>query len=326
MAGSLCIIIPNEFAGQRLDVTLTNLVPELSRSGIVHLIRNQCVKIEQLQPKPSYKLRGGERVNVSLPEASPPPTLVPQSIKLDILYDDRDIIVINKSPGMVVHPAPGNPQNTLVNALLYHFPELNSFGGIERPGIVHRLDKDTSGVLVVAKNQFTLANLAAQFQKRTLEKKYLALVWGTPKQSCGEINYPIGRHPTDRKKMSINSRKGRNAITFWQVKDSYHGISFLEVNIKTGRTHQIRVHCAAVNHPILGDLVYGVKKSMRAISNMPQNIATQITAIQRQMLHAWQLSILHPRTQKKIVFKAPIPLDMDELIQNLKNTNALGKN
>lgn len=314
-AGSYCITIPNKYAGQRLDVTLRYLLPELSRSSIVQLIRHQNVRIEQLELKPNYRLKGGERVEVILSTVSEPTALAPQPIALNIIHEDEDIIVVDKASGMVVHPAPGNCQNTLVNALLYRFPELNKVGMIDRPGIVHRLDKDTSGVMVIAKNQFSLTHLAAQFQHRTVEKKYLAIVWGVPKKSEGEISYPIGRHPIDRKKMSINSRKGRHALTLWQVKAHYSGMTLLELEIKTGRTHQIRVHCAAINHPIVGDAVYGKQNKVELRSDITQDIATRIARVKRQMLHAWQLSIIHPRTQESMLFKAPIPSDMAALAQ-----------
>ena len=322
LADTIFVTIPHEYAGQRLDVALSQLLKQLSRSAIVQLIRNQKVSIgHRSKIKPSYRLQGGEQIELLLEVCSEPSVLKAQPIELDILYEDEDIIALNKAPGMVVHPAPGNFQDTLVNALLYRFPKINMIGATDRPGIVHRLDKDTSGVMVVAKTKVALNHLANQFQTRSLKKKYIALVWGVPKKDSGEITYPIGRHPIDRKKMSINSYKGRSAKTLWQIKASYHGISLVEIVLKTGRTHQIRVHMTALNHPIVGDPVYGGKRNAQFLNRMPQVIRDQVTKIERQMLHARQLIIVHPHTQKSLLFEAPIPADMLALIEMLKGVN-----
>lgn len=320
-AEKLFITIPSDYAGQRLDVALARLISELSRSEVVQLIRNKKVNLENSDTKPSYRLKGGERVEVLLEVCPEPPCIDPQPIKLDILYEDEDIIVLNKAPGMVVHPAPGNYRDTLVNALLYRFPQIHTIGATDRPGIVHRLDKDTSGVMVVAKNKVTLSHLATQFQTRSLEKTYLTLVWGVPKGDSGKITYPIGRHPIDRKKMSIISRKGRSAETIWCIKEHYTNISFLEVMLKTGRTHQIRVHLAATNHPVVGDPLYGGRKNPRVTHKMSHDLAGRILKIQRQMLHAWRLKITHPRTQTPLLFEAPLPCDMQVIIKALRTSH-----
>jgi 23S rRNA pseudouridine1911/1915/1917 synthase len=316
-AERLVITIPSDYAGQRLDVALTQLISKLSRSEVTHLIHNKKVNLKNYDTKPSYRLKGGESVEIFL-EVYPEPFIIePSPIKLDILYEDEDIIVLNKAAGMVVHPAPGNYKDTLVNALVYRFPQIHTVGATDRPGIVHRLDKDTSGVMVVARNKDALNHLASQFKSRSLEKKYLTLVWGVPKANSGKITYPIGRHPTDRKKMSIISRRGRNAETIWCIREHYTSISFLKVTLKTGRTHQIRVHLAAANHPIIGDPLYG-RKNIRLAQGMSHNLLNKILKIQRQMLHAWQLKLIHPRTQIPLSFKAPLPCDMQVIIKALK--------
>lgn len=316
--GKLHLIIKNDHIGQRLDTVLSQLLPEVSRSGAANLIRNKKVKIDDIYVKPGYRLKGGERVDVVLEVVAEPSDLIGQAIPLDIIHEDEDIIVINKEAGMVVHPAPGNYQNTLANALIHRFPKINSIGMTDRPGIVHRLDKDTSGVMVAAKTQMALTHLANQFQTRSLTKKYLALVWGNPKDSSGKVTDPIGRHPTDRKRMSIHSRKKRNAETLWKVKEHFRNISLLEIEIKTGRTHQIRVHCASIHHPVVGDPIYGGKKNVRLVQGLSQNTIGRILKTRRQMLHAWTLSIVHPRTQMPLRFKAQMPKDMKVLVESLK--------
>lgn len=315
-----CFTIPTEYAGQRLDAALSQLLPELSRSSILNLIKTKNVRVESFLVKPSLRLKGGERVEVVFCFPSEPPRVEPQPIDLDILYEDNELVVINKPAAMVVHPAPGNYRDTLVNALLHRYPRMKEIGG-DRPGIVHRLDKDTTGVMVVAKSQMALCHLADQFQTRSLTKKYLALVWGIPSQESGEIGLPIGRHPTDRKKMSVHSRKGRIAQTKWRLKSKYAGlISLLDLEIKTGRTHQIRVHCSAMNHPIVGDPVYGGQPNRKNFAGMNQDFVRQLQGIKRQMLHAWKLSLVHPRTQLFMEFTAPIPADIANIISALEVT------
>lgn len=314
LGGKIYLTVKNEYAGQRLDTALAQLIPELSRSGVANLIRNNCITVESFEVKPSYRLKGGERIEIILNQVPGPVDVKAQPIELSVLHEDRDIIVLNKKAGMVVHPAPGNYEDTLVNALVHRIPEIHTIGDTLRPGIVHRLDKDTSGVMVVAKTQLALNHLAQQFQNRSLRKKYLALVWGVPKEREGEVIAPIGRHPTDRKKMSVHSHKGRNAVTLWQLKEEYADISLLEIEIKTGRTHQIRVHCASIHHPVVGDLIYSNGKNIRQIMEKEQSELL----VKRQMLHAWKLSIIHPRTLLQMTFTAPMPQDMHTLIEFLK--------
>jgi 23S rRNA pseudouridine1911/1915/1917 synthase len=224
--------------------------------------------------------------------------------------------VINKPPGLVVHPAPGHFSGTLVNGLRYHCPDLGTIGAEIRPGIVHRLDKDTSGTLVVAKNAAALENLASQFKNRAVRKDYIALVHGTMAAESGTIRMPIGRHPVDRKKMSTSSRKGREAETDWRVARDLSGFTLLELRLKTGRTHQIRVHCAAIGHSIVGDPVYGRRRSAAA----PPAIQALLAQVRRQMLHAWRLEIDHPRSGERMRFEAPLPDDMERLIAALTNS------
>ena len=236
------------------------------------------------------------------------------------LYEDQDLIVLNKQPGLVVHPAPGHYSGTLVNALLYHRPGICCVGEKLRPGIVHRLDKDTSGALVVAKNTAAYAYLTAQFKSRKVQKTYLALVYGEMRTDAGVISAPIGRHPVHRKRMSTQSRKSRPAKTHWKVKDRFESLTLLELNLKTGRTHQIRVHCATINHPIVGDSVYSGRKSKR---NLPKPVAAIVKAAPRQMLHAWRLGLSHPTSKNMITFEAPLPPDFTEITKGLSHHRRL---
>jgi len=246
----------------------------------------------------------------------------PESIPLNIRYQDSHIIVIDKQPGMVVHPAPGHSSGTLVNALLFHCPDLGAIGGEIRPGIVHRLDKDTSGIMVVAKDSESQEELARQFKSREVEKKYLALVFGEFKSDKGEINLPIGRHPVDRKRMATTTRKGRAALTVWKVREGFDGISLLELNLKTGRTHQIRVHCYAIGHPVVGDPVYRSRNSINhlkgKLTGRPSSIIAAIKSAERQQLHAWRLGLTHPKSGEYMTFEAPLPADMQDLIAKLR--------
>jgi 23S rRNA pseudouridine1911/1915/1917 synthase len=246
----------------------------------------------------------------------------PEPIALHILYEDAHILVINKQPGLVAHPSPGHYSGTLVNALLYHCPDLVGIGGEIRPGIVHRLDKDTSGTMVVAKTASAHENLAHQFKTRKIQKTYLAIVYGEMQAEEGAIRLPIGRHPVDRKRMSTTSRKSRQAESRWRVQQRFQGITILEFDLKTGRTHQIRVHCAAINHPIVGDAVYGPhklsKNKIKKSSSIPDTIADLVQTVRRQMLHAWRLGFTHPAENKIMTFESPIPSDMANLIDSLR--------
>jgi 23S rRNA pseudouridine1911/1915/1917 synthase len=300
-------------SGIRLDVFLAERLPDCSRSFAGHLIATARVKVNGHVRKPSYRLKAGDVVSGQLP-APQPCGFQPEPIPLAILYEDPQILVINKPPGLVVHPAPGHYTGTLVNGLLYHCPDLGAIGTEIRPGIVHRLDKDTSGTLVVAKNAAAMEHLAAQFKNRLVRKVYLALVHGEMAAESGTIRLPVGRHPVDRKRMSTRSRKGREAETGWRVARRLGGFSLLELHLKTGRTHQIRVHCAAIQRPIVGDPVYGRQKPT---ANTP-GLHALLAPVRRQMLHAWRLEIDHPRSGERMAFESPLPEDMERLIAGLE--------
>ncbi len=305
-------------AGLRLDRLVAAHVSSLTRSQAAGLIQQGRITVNDRPKKPGYRVQAADRIAGSIPE---PIDVVarPQPLDLDILHEDEDMVVINKSAGMVVHPAPGHATGTLVNALLYHCPGIGPIGGELRPGIVHRLDKDTSGVLVVAKNAAAHAHLAAQFAARGIRKIYLAVVYGEMTADSGVIALPIGRHPVDRKRMSTRSRKPRAAETRWKVRERFEGLTLLELNLKTGRTHQARVHCAAVNHPILGDPVYGGRHTGRGL---PAAIGAHLRQIKRQMLHAWQLTCIHPSRLAPVFFEAPLPQDMNLLLAHLRRLSS----
>ena len=311
--GAFTILVNEHESGRRLDVIIASHTSNCSRSFLAGLIQKKVILVQGEVKKPGYRVKTGDRISVNIPPPKPEPVLSePEPYDIDILYEDKHIIVINKEPGLVVHPAPGHNKGTLVNRLLYHCPELEGIGGKLRPGIVHRLDKDTSGTIVVAKNDAAYINLAAQFKSRKIKKLYLALVFGVVKAESGSISLPIGRHPSNRKKMSTLSRKSRSAKTFWKVIERFTGATFLEFDLKTGRTHQIRVHCAAINHPVLGDPIYGGKKAAKKFP----------TSVPRQMLHAWRLEFAHPVTEEAMTFESPIPPDMKKLIETLRNSQA----
>ncbi|MEJ2658709.1 MAG: RluA family pseudouridine synthase [Desulfobacterales bacterium] len=251
-------------SGKRLDLYISALISDCSRSVATSLIRDGKIRVQGAAKKAGYRVKTGDEISGCIP----PPTPIqfkPEPIPIDILYEDDHIIVVNKQPGLVVHPAPGHYSGTLVNGLLYHCPLIEGIGGALRPGIVHRLDKDTSGVLVVAKNEKAHQHLAKLFKSRQIQKTYLALVYGAMESDSGKISLPIGRHPVDRKKMSIKSRKTRVAETVWQIRERFEPASLIELDLKTGRTHQIRVHCAAIHHPVIGDPVYGRRRTLKNV-------------------------------------------------------------
>jgi 23S rRNA pseudouridine1911/1915/1917 synthase len=304
-------------AGQRLDALIAHYLPDCSRSTVAALIRSAHVRVDQDLKKPGHRLKGGEQIWVHRPPLAEP-RFDPQPIALDILYEDPDLIVINKPAGMVVHPAPGNYAGTLVNALLHHCPPIAGVGVGARPGIVHRLDKETSGTLVVAKNSRTHQLLGEQFLHRRVKKRYLALVLGSPSAEQRTIELPIGRHPLDRKKMSVRSRKSRMAVTDWAVAERLGKACLLTIDLKTGRTHQIRVHCAAVHHPIIGDPVYGSRKGEKQAFGRDPAIGEMIARLRRQMLHAWRIEFTHPTSQEPVAFESPVPEDMQRLLDALR--------
>ncbi len=306
--------------GQRLDVLLASLLSDCTRTFVAGLIADGHVRVDGRPKKPGYRVKSGENISGTIP-APVPIDFKPEPIPIDIIHEDDYIVVVNKQPGLVVHPAPGHFSGTLVNGLLYHCPNLVGIGGELRPGIVHRLDKDTSGTLVVAKNDAAHTDLSRQFKSRKVKKDYLALVYGHMKSPTGSIKLPIGRHPVDRKRMSTVSPRGRTAETQWKTREEFEGFALLEVHLKTGRTHQIRVHCSALHHPIVGDKVYGPRKPEKIIAaNRPQSdkILQILKSVKRQMLHAWRLGFRHPHTGEAVSFDSPLPEDMATVIQRIR--------
>jgi len=304
-------------AGGRLDYVVACRIDSCSRSIVADLIRNKKILVHGKTKKTGYRVKTGDKITGLI--TSPKPLLCEEeSIPINILYEDEHVIVVNKPPGIVVYPAPGHCRSTLVNGLLYYCPQLKGIGEEPRPGIVHRLDKDTSGVLVVAKSADSYKNLAWQFKTRKIKKKYIALVYGKMKSESGAITLPVGRHPVDRKKMSVIGSKGRFAETSWKVKEYFSDATLIELNIKTGRTHQIRVHCAAIKHPVIGDFVYSGRKLRRNFTSK-KDVSNKSKYVPRQMLHAWRLEFIHPETRKAILIESPIPQDMAGLIKELRN-------
>lgn len=307
------IKITPESVNQRIDKFLSSYDSTLSRSFIQRLIDKGSVTVNGKFAKSSYKLKEGDEIKIEIPELEPS-TVKPEPIPLDILYEDESVIVINKPAGMVVHPAAGNYSGTLVNALLYHCRDtLSGIGGIERPGIVHRLDKDTSGLLMAAKDDFTHNHLSKQLKDRTIVRKYLTLVKGNIKEDSKKIEIPIGRHVSDRKKMSIKTKRGRIAITEFTVVERFDNYTLLEIRLKTGRTHQIRVHLSAIGHPVAGDKIYGKSYKFQVSSSK--------FFINRQMLHAAILGFIHPKTGKYLEFNAQLPDDMKDILIFLRRKN-----
>lgn len=303
-AGQVCKFTAESDATERFDVWLAARLPNLSRARIQALIRAGDITVDGQAAREHRRLKAGQNVSVIIP--APRPAMPPaQDIPLDIIYQDADIIVVNKPAGIVVHPAAGHAAGTLVNALLHHCPDLAGIGGELRPGIVHRLDRDTSGLLVAAKNEAALNNLAGQFKNRQVRKEYLALVRGAP-PAQGAVDAAIGRHPTQRKKMALTA-KGRPARTTFKRLALYRQAALVRLQIHTGRTHQIRVHMAHLGHPVLGDQTYG-----------RHNAAGLPAAPARQMLHAARLGFLHPATGRPMEFAAPLPDDMRAMIRRLK--------
>lgn len=308
--------VATQDAGLRLDAVVAAHLDHGSRSYAAQLIRQGHIQVDGIPRKPSYHVKLNEVVTGRLPQ-SVPVDIEAEPIPLNILFEDTHLIVIDKPAGMVVHPAAGHPGGTLVNALLYHCPDLEGIGGEQRPGIVHRLDKDTSGVMVVAKQSQAHHALSAQFKARTIRKQYQALVYGNPVKSSGEVDLPIGRHPVDRKKMATNSARPRVARTLWQVRTNYSGVALLNLDLKTGRTHQIRVHCLAMGHPIVGDPVYRQRRTLARLAKTNPHLYKAVKTIDRQMLHAFELKLKHPVTEEYLTFQAPLPDDMKMLLQQL---------
>jgi 23S rRNA pseudouridine1911/1915/1917 synthase len=312
----ISFIVNGDSEGQRLDVFLAANHSALSRSQVKHAVEEGDVLVNAKAPKVSQLLKAGDVVILKQKPVIEG-IAAPQDIPLDIVYEDASIIVINKPAGMVTHPAPGNYENTLVNALLFHCHDLSGIGGVVRPGIVHRLDKDTSGLIVAAKNDDAHRNLSSQFEKHDVHKVYRALVWGDVKGNSGEIVLPVGRHTTDRKKMSTKSKRGKDALTLWKVRERYGLATLLDVEIKTGRTHQIRVHLSDRGYPVIGDAVYSsAVNRMRTIAN--PTLKAQLKSLTRQALHAAQLSFIHPVSGERMVFTAEMPQDLTMLCEQFR--------
>ena len=310
-------------AGLRMDVWLHGRMPSLSRSRIQTLIKTGGVAVGGRAVRAHQKVLAGMVAAVTLPPAQPS-GLAAENLALDVLYEDRDVIVVNKPARLVVHPAAGHDSGTLVNALLYRCRDLKGIGGERRPGIVHRLDRDTSGVMVVAKHDDAMNALTRQFRERTVQKKYLALVYGVPKPPEGRIETLIGRSGRDRKKMSARVSAGRVAVTRYRVLETFGPVSLVRVSPETGRTHQIRVHMAHIGHPVVGDPQYAGRNRPRQnywrelFSGRAPGMAGQAPA--RQMLHAEQLAFAHPTSGQRVVFNAPLPSDMDSLLAALRGS------
>lgn len=294
--------LEDRFAGIRIDKVLAALLEDKSRSYLQKLLKEERVFVNNKAVKANYKAAKGDRILLDIPKDSLP-DILPQNIPLDILYEDEDILLINKPKDMVVHPAAGHSENTLVNAVMYHCKEnLSGINGVLRPGIVHRIDKDTTGVLVICKNDMAHQSLAEQLKNHTITRKYRALVFGNLKED-GSVSGKIGRHPIDRKKMAINEKNGKDAVTHYHILESFKGYTYIECRLETGRTHQIRVHLSSIGHPLVGDKVYGPKK--------------QPFSLQGQSLHAMVLGFVHPRLNKYIEVEAPLPEYFEKLLKKL---------
>ena len=294
-----------ENAGERIDKFLTEKVPELSRSYIQKLIKEKNVKVNSTVIKSNYKVAKGDQIQITIPDLTEP-DILPENIPLDILYEDDDILVVNKPKGMVVHPAAGHYTGTLVNAIMYHCKDsLSGINGEIRPGIVHRIDMDTTGSLIVCKNDESHIFIAEQIKEHSVNRRYRGIVYGVVKEDEGTIHAPIGRHPIDRKKMAINEKNGKDAITHYKVLERFDKYTYMEFKLETGRTHQIRVHMASIGHPLLGDTLYSNGKS-------PYKL-------QGQTLHAMTIGFIHPKTREYMEISAPLPDYFEKILRDLRS-------
>ena len=306
--GRTSLTAASEDRGVRLDSFLAGRVPELTRSAAARLIETGRVTVAGRTAAKSCRLEGGELVEAELPDPEPTQAL-PQDIPLDVVYEDGDVIVVNKPAGLVVHPAPGHPDGTLVNALLHHCgSSLSGIGGELRPGIVHRIDRDTSGLIIAAKNDAAHQALSAQLQDHTLARTYEAVVVGNLREDRGTVDAPIGRHHTDRKKMAVTDRGGRSAVTHWEVLERFPGLTHVRCRLETGRTHQIRVHMAYIGHPICGDTVYGAKKPVAGLTG--------------QCLDAVGLRFIHPRTGEAVELSCPLDPEFAAILRRLRGSHS----
>lgn len=321
----ITISVAPDAASQRLDQFLVTHLPEVSRARVQHLISEEKVLVNDAPAKASLKLRGGERITILGPAARPPLRAIAEEIALDILYEDGDLAIINKPAGMMVHAGAGATEDqrnrgTLVNALLHHFASLSAVGGEMRPGIVHRLDKETSGLMVVAKNDDAHGKLSAQFARREVKKKYLALVHGCVKKDRGTISQSISRDRVRRIRMTTRQAGGREAVSHYHVvrrlDTDFGKFTLLEIKIDTGRTHQIRVHMASLGHPVVGDALYGAPREMRP--GRGKSTSPQSLSLPRNFLHAAELELAHPRTGEQIALKSPLPQELQAFLANVE--------
>ena len=308
------LAVPVESASERLDLFLRTHCPQHSRSSIQALIKAGAIRVNGKKTRPAYLVQPGDEIAVELPEPKPS-TACPEPLPLSIAYEDDDLLVVNKAAGMTVHPAPGATEGTLVNALLHHCRDLSGINGALRPGIVHRLDKETSGLLLVAKRDDAHRRLAHSLQARQIERCYLALVWGGMREAEGRIEAPIGRHPKNRKKMAV-VEDGRAAATNFKVAERCPFTTLVECQLETGRTHQIRVHLAHIGHPVFGDSVYGGRDQARGVRPEYRRQANwMLSLIKRQALHAQKLRFAHPTTGETMEFTAPLPEDFQAALE-----------
>jgi 23S rRNA pseudouridine1911/1915/1917 synthase len=310
----LSFSITDTDAGERLDAFLAKHVEGWSRARLQRLIDDQSVLVNGVASKPSHKLRANDQIEVELTPA-PTTEFVPEDLPIEIVFEDDDLVVVNKPGGMVVHPAAGNPSGTLANALAFHFQQLSKRGGEARPGIVHRLDKGTSGLLVVAKNEATHEHLSDQFRAREVFKSYVALVHGQLEKRKGQIDQPIARDPRNRTRMAI-VRAGREALSLFRIHEAFDRFTLLDVELKTGRTHQIRVHLASLKHPVVGDEVYGGGRDKTVTDAKIRGV---IAKLHRQFLHSEQLGFRHPRTREQLKFTAPLPAELQNLLDMIRS-------
>lgn len=304
MVNAFIFTVEENLSGQRIDKAICELCDDLTRSAVQKLIEQGSVSVNSSVVTKNHKVKNGDRISVIIPEAREL-EIKAENIPLDVRYEDNDLLVVNKPKGMVVHPAAGNYDKTLVNALLYHCKDsLSGINGVIRPGIVHRIDKDTSGLLIVAKNDFAHISLAEQIKAHTFTREYQTVVYGHFKAENGTVDAPIGRHPVDRKKMTVTQKNSKHAVTHYSVVNNYNDFTHLRVNLETGRTHQIRVHMSYIGHPVAGDAVYGPKKI--------------ITSLEGQCLHAGLIGFKHPRTNKYIEIESELPEYFTKFLRSLK--------